>query len=350
MYDLNQEPILYYIAESLEKFMNAHTTYRENIRECFLIKNRDIVYNGIENRTLDLEFFGNNLTNVEKTVIGMLTVEKIINKNGTSKSINEFSQTTGIRITEEKFSILRRACLESFQRNRKELSTEKISVDLTTFCNRFRKGSKNFRKILSGPLEEIISRNISVFADLTQTIIGLDKARKLNAFWGYGFLSAEMKTFMFKLHNNILGLNSRVAHFGENVDPTCTFCTVARDPEAENETTLHLFYSCAHTERTMNSFFRWAYNERADFFMSRSELFTIQDGEIIGDSASYRVKTLIAKMFMKYIWDCKVRYTIPTLNDAKEQLLNSVKTMYSISVSLRDDIQNSGLGNILLQG
>jgi hypothetical protein len=98
---------------------------------------------------------------------------------------------------------------------------------LQTFVNRFKKGSKNFRRVLTGNLREEIPRNVNTFAANTQTYIGLEMGRKINKLWGLSFLDNDTRSFLFKMHNNILGLNSRVTHFIADHSPICTFCRIS---------------------------------------------------------------------------------------------------------------------------
>jgi hypothetical protein len=283
---------------------------------------------------------------MQKKSLCKMVVKDIIDARNTPLRINEFRTKTGVHIEEDRYTILRRACLESVIRNEKEMPAEKKSVDLTTFCNRFRKGSKSFRKIISGALDEIIPRNIETYAANTETFIGLEKARKINALWGFGYLPNEMKIFIFKMHNNILGLNNRVAHFAD-VEPTCTFCTLAQLEDAENEDTLHLFYSCRYTERILSDFFEWAYNIEDRYIIPRADLFTVYESHNESES---RIKTLIAKIFLKYIWECKLRFTFPILEDAKNYTKDLIICMYDTSKIFRKDLADSGLANNFLQG
>jgi hypothetical protein len=76
----------------------------------------------------------------------------------------------------------------------------------------------------------------------------------LNALWSIYFLPSDLKTFLFKLHHNILGLNSRVHHFNEQRDPACFFCTKTGNLPAERETFQHFFWYCPTTEKIINKF------------------------------------------------------------------------------------------------
>jgi hypothetical protein len=169
-------------------------------------------------------------------------------------------------------------------------------VELKTFCNRFKKGSKPYWKILSDPVPDEISQNIITYAENTQTIIGLEMGRLLNGFWGFTFFSNNMRLFLFKMHTNILGLNNRVAHFVRDHSPICTFCRIRLLDDAEDKSTLHLFYECPSVEEIRDSFFRWCYNKDEAYVISRQDYFLIQcmDGTLNGTTL---IKTIIAKLF-----------------------------------------------------
>jgi hypothetical protein len=60
-------------------------------------------------------------------------------------------------------------------------------------------------------------------------IAGIDSSSatciaQINALWTTYFFQSDLKTFLFKAHHNILGLNHRVHHFNQLREPTCTFC------------------------------------------------------------------------------------------------------------------------------
>jgi hypothetical protein len=169
--------------------------------------------------------------------------------------------------------------------------------------------------------------------------------RNINKLWGLNFLDNATRSFLFKLHNNTLGLNSRVAHFIADHSPICTFCRIRLRDDAENEDTLHLFYTCPITEQFRDDFFRWAYNEENQYVVSRQELFLVQTENNIANSR-HVIKTLIAKLFMKYIWDCRNRSSIPELELAKEFLILKIKTITGISTAVREHLNDSGLAAV----
>jgi hypothetical protein len=173
--------------------------------------------------------------------------------------------------------------------------------------------------------------------------------RLLNGFWGFNFFSNNMRVFLFKMHTNILGLNNRVAHFVRDHSPICTFCRIRLLDDAADETTLHLFYECPSVEEIKNAFFRWCYNKNDDYVISRNDYFLIQriDGSFNGTAI---IKTVLAKLFLKYIWDCRNRFCLPHLEFAKEVITQEIKTIISISLKMRENLNDSGLAHIFLQG
>jgi hypothetical protein len=106
-----------------------------------------------------------------------------------------------------------------------------------------------------------------------------------------------------------------------------------------------LFYTCPTTEQFRDEFFRWAYNEANQYVISRHELFLVQVENNIANSRSV-IKTLIAKLYMKYIWDCRNRSSIPELELAKEFLVLKIKTITGISTVMREHHNDSGLAAI----
>ena len=74
--------------------------------------------------------------------------------------------------------------------------------------------------------------------------------------WNHFFLPGKIRTFQFKLYNNSLGLNSRVAKFNNTVDPGCTFCSLTNTRPVCKESFAHLFYYCDTTNKIIAEFFQ----------------------------------------------------------------------------------------------
>jgi exonuclease III len=347
-FDSNAEPILYNIASKVEAFHDKLTAFKNNILESYFVDNQSFTYGGEDPQTFDERFFGINNFNVNRFKLGNLKLSQLLDQNFNCLDQASIEQKFGFQITIEKFSNVRR-CFETISANIVRPLPPGTCVELKTFCNRFKRGSKPYRKILSDPVPDEIPRNIVTYAENTQTIIGLEMGRLLNGFWGFNFFSNNMRVFLFKMHTNILGLNNRVAHFVRDHSPICTFCRIRLLDDAADETTLHLFYECPSVEEIRNAFFRWCYNKNDDYVISRNDYFLIQriDGSFNGTAI---IKTVLAKLFLKYIWDCRNRFCLPHLEFAKEVITQEIKTIISISLKMRENLNDSGLAHIFLQG
>ncbi len=87
------------------------------------------------------------------------------------------------------------------------------TVNITTFCNRFKRGSKPFRRVLMYTVQEEIPRNINTFAENSQTIIGSSMGKMINSLWGLSYFSIDMRMFLFKI-NKINKINkNKIIYF-----------------------------------------------------------------------------------------------------------------------------------------
>jgi hypothetical protein len=284
----------------------------------------------------------------KRYTLGNLKLMHFLDRKGSCVDQNTVSVLFGFRISNEKYDNVRR-CFETISGGIARPVPPELCVELKTFCNRFKKGSKPYRKILSDTVPDEIPRNIITYAENTQTIIGLEVGRLVNGFWGFSFFSYNMIVFLFKMHTNILGLNNRVAHYIRDHSPICTFCRIRLLNDAADETTLHLFYECPSVENIRDEFFRWCYSEANNYVISRQEYFLVQceDGTINGTTI---IKTVLAKLFIKYVWDCRNRHSLPNIEAAKEVVKLEIHAIISITIKMKANLNDSGLAENFLQG
>ncbi len=177
---------------------------------------------------------------------------------------------------------------------------------------RIKKGSRNIRSILENNQNSIVSPNMLIFGELTETIINVDSSIVLNSSWGITYLHNSARTFIFKLHNASLGLNSRVAHFVRNHPNTCIFCDIGQIQEENVGSTKHLFFECNYVENLLSEFYKWAFNEENLRYPTRTEFFI---GFDTGDTKKDKVLHIVNLLVKKFIWDCKLRSSIPNIID-----------------------------------
>ena len=118
--------------------------------------------------------------------------------------------------------------------------------------------------------------------------------------WNNTLLNNKISTFLFKFYNNILGINSRVAKFNNETDPSCTFCNANKFFPVERESFAHLFYYCPTTNKLLSSFL-----ER--FFTINSLMCIEYFSSIINyKEDDNKALQLALDIFRYYIWNCKL--------------------------------------------
>ncbi len=111
---------------------------------------------------------------------------------------------------------------------------------------------RKFRKILRYELKEydiLKLTQVNTLARITNTTVpGTERVKNMYSIWGRAYLNNDLRIFLLKYYNNILGLGNRIAHFVQNAENRCTFCLVANNPDPVPESFEHLFFSCPVTQ------------------------------------------------------------------------------------------------------
>jgi hypothetical protein len=156
-------------------------------------------------------------------------------------------------------------------------------------------------------------------------IINGTQAAFLNALWTNNFFNNNTKTFFFKLHNNTLGYNNAVSHFVAGHSPCCTFCDAAGDADINAETGLHLFFECVHVSGIVDSIFNRV-NGVDNFQFSRREYFSTFERRNFSHAKNLML-TIISKLTIKMLWDFKLRFSKPTVDNCWENIHDTVSTL-----------------------
>jgi hypothetical protein len=273
-----------------------------------------------------------------------LKIKNILLINDNVKDKNTFERDTRITLSDLQYIVLTRICRHACNTYGANRNSEKCSA-IREFFNRTTKGSKKTRQILCLHEQLAIPRNINTYANNTNTIIGLENAKKLNSMWGQTSLSNDTRTFLFKMINNSLGYNSVVANFVAGHSPDCTFCTIAREPVAEVENILHLFFTCNHVEPLLIEFYTWLKNTNAPYHISRNDYFSIAASS--DNSNNDKIFFIITKLLQKYVWDCKTHFHLPSIDEAKTRVKINFKIAVSSSRKLKNVYEASDFVQIL---
>ena len=244
-------------------------------------------------------------------------------------------------ISNEEFNKLKKVCENGKLKFRKSDLNSKKCMDFDEFFNRPVKGSKRYRTILahsSNPYQDAVPHNMIKFADSFDILIDLENSKKLNSFWNKSFLSNACRTWLFKFYNNTVGYNAMVSHFVRGHSDNCTFCDILLVPEQNRETGIHLFYQCTITENVTNRVF--------SHYMEVNTIPTRQELLVGFNTFSHQKNSalnLISKLYLKFLWDCKVRKCLPTPEGAIQMINYELKTICKISTETRLTFLGSGI-------
>ena len=159
-----------------------------------------------------------------------------------------------------------------------------------------------------------------------------EKAKVLNSKWNLSFFSNQLRTFLFKFYNNLLGYNYVVQHFA-NVDENCTICSAAGLNDLSLETPLHLFYQCTIVETLINDF----YGGFLRINLTRDDLFL---GFNTDDLKKDKILNIVNCLFLKYIWDTKLRYSVPNIVSLKNYIKSELSVMSSVNKKTKELLSN----------
>jgi hypothetical protein len=117
-----------------------------------------------------------------------------------------------------------------------------------------------------------------------------------------------MRIFKFKYYNNIIGLNSRVAHFNPEISAGCTFCNIVGPRPIAAETMEHLFFACPSTNKILRTFTEKYF---IDYRIEKESFFW----GIVSENEKENICATILFDFFRYlIWQAKLEKKIPTVS------------------------------------
>lgn len=192
-----------------------------------------------------------------------------------------------------------------------------------------KKGTKRFRVLLRKKTETVEdfkvykSWNTNIHDHLeTQTFIQGSKASmKLP-------LTPELRWLKFRIVNRIIGVKNLTSKIIQYIENKCTFCEKAGNPVPPKETIEHIFFDCPHVAPLRVQLTQWL-PDTVDIGMNIIEFLIHHEG----NNKTNTVKSnCINSMITHYIWLCRMKTSIPTLNGAKNYLLAYFKLLNNANI------------------
>jgi hypothetical protein len=331
-------PVLYGIVENYEKFLGGYSKHNENFWESHIFENDAHMVSLRQKIRLTGAFFDEDFFNNERQKILRLKVKDFYVDKNTLVSFENFRVNFNLELTREQFNKLKDMCKMAKTKYSKSDPNKEKCLDISDFMNRKKRGSKRYRKMLIGDIESYIPHNMVKYSETTETVIDLETSKKLNTLWANTALGNNTRTFLFKLHNNTLGYNQAVSHFVRGHSPNCTFCDILGNQDINPESPLHLFFQCQAVENLTNEIFSWILD--IDTVVSRQEFFTLFNR---ADHRKNDALNIFSKIVLKYYWDCKQRFCLPNLENAKTVLKSEQKILTSCNKKIFKIMDNSGI-------
>jgi hypothetical protein len=258
---------------------------------------------------------------VRETIVNLKIGVVLQDQNTVSK--RDLERICGGHIPAPVFDKIKKIALTAKTKFHKNIPVQ--GVQLETFLANWHKGSKKFRWVLLNTGEKYVAHNIVKFASNMETVITIDCAVLLNKDWNKSYYSNELRTFIFKFHNNTLPINTVLSHFARGVSRNCTFCSLELNPDPVDESAFHLFYDCPTVERSRKYFFKWLANNDT-FLLNRHEFFCCGP---VGERSEIWITILY--LFKFYLWECKKRNTLPVMESLKTFVLKELNVMTKVS-------------------
>jgi hypothetical protein len=268
-------------------------------------------------------------------------------ENGRLISKNNLRLKLGVNFLDSTYNTFREIARATIKIPKNATPDVKPKV-LHQFLAGIKKGSKLFRKIKNEVKignENKAKNSLKKFGSLIQVPIGNSiNSIIINQSWSCVAVSNRYREFLFKFFNNLLGINSRVSHFNNNVNEACTFCTLKQIFPSPRETFLHLFYDCNEVQDLLSKFEK-KYFDDVDLQNRQKKLeFWFLGISDIGDAnEKFYIFLLLKSLVLFYVWECKLKKIKMSFASAENFLEFHVKTKTRVSSRCRDCITNSDL-------
>jgi hypothetical protein len=219
------------------------------------------------------------------------------------------------------------------------------SVNLQTFMNRFKKGSKKFRTIFcmnrSNKIKCKSKTTVKTFMRLISLPVPDEKTLEtINCQWQKNHFTMRVRDFIFKFRNNLLGLNTRVSHFNPEVTRGCTFCSLKNVVPVPDEDFAHLFYDCEFVKPSVMRFIDTYLSDLHFTNESEKKNFLFLGVNNKTKQIDNDFLSAIAIMINFHTWECKLQKKVPFFMNLCNDIFYKIENIRRASSRFREYMTN----------
>jgi len=333
--DPNINPIIYGLGKAFERLRTCHDGSNENYRFATILYNPLIFRGPGDKLTLDPVYLEAENDSALCAKLSKLTVDDCYGQFGFI-SRAEFRVTHNIDLTITAYANLGRAVNHFVNRLTVNPINDGTSVPLNDKLQLKKPGVK-IRSILQKrrkkPFNIETMPTCRKFFEITGLeFVGNELFSKNLSLWNRSGFTNRQKMFFYKFYNNILGINVRTSHFVANGTRLCFFCSRVGIQDVNDETFIHLFFSCPTVRRWQESFFNQCfpelpamteYNKKSIWMLGYNEnLFSL-------------VVMTATLSFQFCIWEAKLKKSIPSFHTLYQHFYDNFRQTYNFNSDIR---------------
>jgi hypothetical protein len=153
----------------------------------------------------------------------------------------------------------------------------------------------------------------------------------------------QVRNFLIKFANNLLGINTRVSHFDNTVSRKCTICRVANILDPENESFSHVFLDCPITKHWRTQF-ETKYLEGIPMGDRPLEKRLLWFTRSLVNNVPYRLSLQIAILYFQFcIWECKLQKIAPSFTSIINGFIVDMNSLTNSNKKLKHSFTNAPL-------
>ena len=321
--DRNMNPIIFNLASAFEKFMAGYFSFEHNYKKSPLLNMSVLNKLKITESFITTDNLSENIRNNYSDQIKNLTFDDFLGINDNILPRNVFCDSTGIPLPSEDFKLLKG--LVSKVKQKYKNSVSKKSEKIADFLNKKKIKSKSYRKYLNSSKFNV-SKCIPTKTRYRWCGQVLEKEREMAFYetWTHSFIPMSIRELFFMTINNKILLNANLSHFNDNINPSCTFCSILGYLPPPRENFEHFFLNCPKIMELAESYFTF-YLENSGIAWENNFLLLGAPANIgMGKALSLNVEIAT---FLAFILKHRKSKKIPLLNNLKHEC-SSMRRIY----------------------